>query len=73
MVFVETDKNLYKAKIEFFDLSGKKISETSWETLNDRQIAQVSKSGTLPTGTYVARLTSKGQNVKNQLVIIQSH
>ena len=73
MVFVETDKNLHGAKIEFFDLSGKKISETNWETLNDRQMVQVSKSGILPTGTYIARLTAKGQNVKNQLVIIQSH
>jgi hypothetical protein len=72
-VFVETNKNLRGAKIEFFDLSGKKISETNWETLNDRQMVQVSKSGILPTGTYVARLTANGVNVKNQLVIIQSH
>jgi hypothetical protein len=73
MVFVESDKNLREAKLEFFDLSGKKISETYWESLNDRQNVQVSKSGFLPTGTYVARLSSNGQNVKNQLVIIQNH
>jgi len=72
-VFIETNKNLRGAKIEFFDLTGKKISETNWETLADRQMVQVSKSGILPTGTYVARLTAKGQNVKNQLVIVQSH
>jgi trimeric autotransporter adhesin len=72
-VFVESDKNLRGAKLEFFDLSGKKISETYWETLNVRQNVQVSKSGTLPTGTYIARLTANGQNVKNQLVIVQSH
>jgi hypothetical protein len=73
MVFVESDKNLREAKLEFFDLSGKKISETYWESLNDRQNVRVSKSGFLPTGTYVARLSSNGQNVKNQLVIIQNH
>ena len=73
MVFVESDKNLRGAKLEFFDLSGKKISETYWESLSVRQNVQVSKSGILPTGTYVARLTSNGQNVKNQLVIVQSH
>lgn len=72
-VFIETNKNLRAAKIEFFDLTGKKISETNWETLADRQMVQVSKSGILPTGTYVARLTAKGQNVKNQLLIVQSH
>jgi hypothetical protein len=73
MVFVESDKNLHGVKMEFFDLQGKKISETDWETLNSRQNVQISKSGILPTGTYVARLTADGQNVKSQLVIVQSH
>ncbi len=73
MVFVESDKNLRGAKLEFFDLSGKKISETDWENLNARQNVQVSKSGILPTGTYIARLTASGQNIKNQVVIVQSH
>jgi hypothetical protein len=73
MVFVESDKNLRTVKMEFFDISGNKISETNWETLNGRQNVQVSKSGKLPTGTYIARLTANGQNVKNQLVIVQNH
>ena len=59
--------------MEFFDLSGKKISETNWESLNGRQQLTISKAGVLPTGTYIARLTAKGQNIKNQLVIVQSH
>src|ERR1700688_4445274 len=42
MVFVESDKNLRSAKLEFFDLSGKKISETYWESLSVRQNVQVS-------------------------------
>jgi hypothetical protein len=73
MVFVESDKNLRGAKLEFFDLSGRKISETCWESLSVRQNVQVSKSGILPTGTYIARLTANGQNIKNQLVIVQGH
>jgi hypothetical protein len=72
MIFIESDKNLREAKMEFFDLSGKKISETNWETLSVRQTVQVSKSGILPTGTYVARLTANGQRVINQLVIVQN-
>jgi hypothetical protein len=73
MIFIESDKNLRSAKMEFFDLSGNKISETNWNTLSGRQNVQVSKSGVLHTGTYVVRLTANGQNVKNQLVIVQSH
>jgi hypothetical protein len=73
MVFVETDKTLRGARIEFFDLSGKKLSETNWESLNGRQNCQVSKSGSLPSGTYLARLTANGQTIKNQLMIVQAH
>ena len=70
-LYVESDKNLREVKMEFFDLSGNKISETNWSSLNGRQTVHVSKAGNLPTGTYVARLTANGQNVKSQLVIVQ--
>jgi hypothetical protein len=73
MVFVQSDKNLRAAKMEFFDLSGKKISETNWAILVGTQTTQVSTSGYLPTGTYLARLTANGQNVKTQLLIVQGH
>ena len=39
-MFVETDKPIRNAKLEFFDMSGKKIGETTWETLNGRQSLQ---------------------------------
>jgi hypothetical protein len=71
-LFVESDKNLREVKMEFFDLSGNKISETNLPSLNGRQTVHLSKAGNLPTGTYVARLTSNGQNVKSQLVIVQN-
>jgi len=73
MVYVESDKDLKSAKMEFFDLSGKKLSETNWVSLVGKQSIQISRSGILPTGTYVARLTANGQNVKTQLVMVQSH
>jgi hypothetical protein len=71
-LFIESDKNLREVKMEFFDLSGNKISETNLPSLNGRQTVQLSKGGNLPTGTYVARLTANGQNVKSQLVIVQN-
>lgn len=72
-VFVESDKNLKTVKMEFFDLSGNKISETDWVSLSGRQNVQVSKSGKLRNGTYVARLSSNGETIKNQVVLIQSN
>ena len=71
-LYVESDKNLREVKMEFFDLSGNKISETDWSSLNGRQLVYVSKAGSLPTGTYVARLTANGQSIKSQLVIVQN-
>lgn len=71
-LFVESDKNLREVKMEFFDISGNKISETDWSSLNGRQVVYVSKAGNLPTGTYIARLTADGQNIKSQLVIVQN-
>jgi hypothetical protein len=72
ILYVETDKNLREVKMEFFDLSGNKISETNWSSLNGRQNVQVSKTGNLAAGTYVARLSANGQNVKSQLLIVQN-
>jgi hypothetical protein len=71
-LFVESDKNLREVKMEFFNLSGNKISETNLSSLNGRQTVHLSKAGNLPTGTYVARLTANGQIVKSQLVIVQN-
>ncbi len=71
-LFVESDKNLREVKMEFFDLSGNKISETNLPSLNGRQTVHLSKAGNPPTGTYVVRLTANGQNVKSQLVIVQN-
>jgi hypothetical protein len=71
LVYIDTDKSLNNVRIEFFDLSGNKISETTWSAIHGRENVQVSKTGTLHYGTYVARLTANGVTIKNQLVLIQ--
>lgn len=73
-LFVETDKQLKNARLEVFDLSGKKISETDWDVLDGKQSLQIiANSSTLKTGTYFARLSSRGETMLSQLLIIQSH
>ncbi len=71
IVYVESDKNLRNVKMEFYDLSGNIISQTSWASVTGKQNVQVSKSGNLHHGTYIARLTANGDVIKNQIVIIQ--
>jgi len=73
-LFIETDKPIRNATLEFFDLSGKKIGETNWETLNGKQSLQPSNNmKALATGTYLARLSSHGETLVNQLMIFQTH
>ena len=73
-IFVETDKPIRNARLEFFDFSGKKIGETRWETLTGRQSLQpAANMKGLATGTYIARLSSQGETLMNQLLIFQTH
>jgi hypothetical protein len=67
-LFVESAKSLKNARLELFDLSGKKFSETRWDELNGRQTFYISK---MKNGTYLAKLSANGKDVLNQLVILQ--
>jgi hypothetical protein len=69
-LFVQSDKSLPNARLEIFDLSGRKIGETDWETLSGHQMAICSTNAHLSGGTYLARLSSNGQKVLNQLIIL---
>ena len=72
-IFVQTDKSIRNAKMEVYDLSGKKISETVWQELSGRQnFALVNNPGRMATGAYVVRLTANGDNLLHQLIILQS-
>jgi trimeric autotransporter adhesin len=71
IVYVESEKNLRNVKMEFYDLSGNMISQTSWASVSGKENVQVSKSGSLHHGTYIARLTANGNVIKNQVVIVQ--
>jgi len=72
-LFVETDKTIKSARLEIFDLSGKKISETDWSTLSGRQNLQAANNVyALVSGTYVARLSGNGETLLSQILIIQS-
>jgi hypothetical protein len=72
-LFVETDKDIRNARMELFDLSGNKITETNWQVLNGRQNFSFGASGgRLARGAYVVRLTSNGTNLLSQMIIVQS-
>jgi len=72
-VFIETNKTINNARLELYDLSGRMVSESEWASLNGRQSVQLSSNHKLSPGSYVLHLTAEGQNVMNQIVIVQSY
>jgi len=72
ILYVESDKTLSDVKIEIFNLSGYKVSETNWSTLNGRQTVQLSETGSLPKGMYVAKLMVNGENLQSQMLMVQN-
>jgi hypothetical protein len=72
-LFVQSDKDIRNAKLEIFDLSGKKIVENNWDVLSGNQSVTLKTSSYVVKGAYLARLTSNGEQLINQLIVIQAH
>jgi hypothetical protein len=72
-LFVQSEKEIRNVKLEIYDLSGKKMGESCWETLSGSQLVGCTSRMHMASGTYLARLTSNGQKLMNQLIIVQSH
>jgi hypothetical protein len=71
-LFVQSDKSIRNAKLEIFDISGKKMSESNWEVLSGSQSVTILANGHMPSGTYLARLTTNGERLINQLIMVQN-
>jgi hypothetical protein len=72
-LYVQSNKEIRNAKLEIFDLSGKKIVENNWEVLSGNQSVTLQTSSYVVKGAYLARLTSNGAQLINQLIVIQAH
>jgi len=71
-LFVQSDKPIKNAKLEIFDLSGKKITESNWVELSGNQSVSVTNNSHIARGAYMARLTSNGQPLVNQMIVVQN-
>jgi hypothetical protein len=72
-LFVQSEKSIKNAKLEIFDLSGKKLTDCYWEVLNGNQSVTLSPNSHIAKGAYLARLTSNGEQLINQMIVIQAH
>ncbi|MBS1665135.1 MAG: T9SS type A sorting domain-containing protein [Bacteroidetes bacterium] len=71
-VFIETPKAIYQARLEVFDMNGRRLQEKSWPSLEGRQQVMVTGNGnTLPAGAYLARLSDGQSTIAKQIIIVK--
>ena len=71
-LFVETPTAVRQARLEIFDMNGRKLQEKSWSVLEGRQQVTVSSNGgTLPAGAYLVRLSNSQSTLVKQLILVK--
>jgi len=71
-IFVESPTTIRQARLEIFDMNGRKLQEKSWSVLEGRQPVTVSSNGgTLPAGAYLARLSNSQTTLAKQIILVK--
>jgi hypothetical protein len=72
-IFVETTEPVSQVRLELFDMSGRKLSETDLASLNGRQQVSLSAGGhgSLVAGAYIARLSNNNSILAKQIIMIK--
>jgi hypothetical protein len=69
-LFVESASTISQAKLELFDMNGRKLQEKDWSSLQGRQQVSVN-GGTLPAGAYIARLSDSQSTLVKQIILVK--
>jgi len=69
--FVETSKPIPQAKLELFDMNGRRLQENDWAVLEGRTPVTVNHAGSLPAGAYIVRLSDSRTTLAKQIVVIK--
>jgi hypothetical protein len=72
ILFVETRSSIHQARLEVFDMNGRKIQEKDWPVLDGRQSISIYGNKTsLPAGAYIARLSNTNSIFAKQIIIVK--
>jgi hypothetical protein len=71
-LFVSSTQTISQAKLELFDMNGRKILQKNWATLTgpEQLSLQSGSIGNLPAGAYFARLSDSHTILAKQVIII---
>jgi hypothetical protein len=69
--FVETSKPIQQAKLELFDMNGRRIQENNFSLLEGRQLVAISNRASMPAGAYIVRLSNEQNILAKQIIVIK--
>jgi len=72
-LFIETAQSINGAKLELFDMSGRKLQEKNWANLSGRQQLTLSANGHtgMTAGGYVVRLSDGHSILARQIILVK--
>ncbi|HMH24309.1 MAG TPA: T9SS type A sorting domain-containing protein [Puia sp.] len=72
-IFVEFTQPVSQAKLEVFDMSGRKLSEKDFAVLNGRQQVSLAAGGRagITSGLYVVRLSNNSEILAKTIVVVK--
>jgi len=70
-LFIEASGQINGARLELFDMTGRKLNEKDWASLSGRQQVSIDANGHMPAGFYVARLSNNNTLLAKQIIIVK--
>jgi len=70
-LFVEVPTAIHQARLEVFDMNGRKLQEKDWSTLEGRMQVSVGNGSSLPAGAYLARLSDGQSTLAKQIILVK--
>jgi len=70
-LFISAANAITAARLELFDMNGKRLQENDWSSLQGVQPVAVGGNGKLPAGAYIVRLSNNQTTLTKQMIIIK--
>src|ERR1700754_779401 len=70
-LFVEAPAAIRQARLELFDMNGRKLQEKDWSMLEGRTQVTIGNGSALSAGAYLARLSDGQSTLAKQIILVK--
>jgi hypothetical protein len=70
-ITVDAPASINQARLELYDMNGRRLLSQDWPALQGRQQVSLSGNGHLASGAYIVRLTDNQTILAKQIIIIK--